>query len=240
MIRVCPDLEALSLAAAELFAAVSQQAMQARGRFAVALSGGSTPQQTYELLAQQPFREQIPWQNTHFFWGDERCVPADDPRNNARMAHQTLLGHVPVPSEQVHPMICNGSPREAAEEYENLLLGFFAAGRPRFDLVLLGLGENGHTASLFPGTPAVDEQQRWVTEVYVAEEGLHRLSLTAPVINQAALVVFLVSGYTKAPILQKVLEDTRDSGGIPARMIKPVDGGLLWLVDRDAARLLQP
>lgn len=239
MIRVYPDLEALSHAAAELFAAEAQQAVQERGKFVVALAGGNTPQRTYELLGKEPFREQIPWQNTHFFWGDERCVPANDLRNNARMAHQTLLDHVPVPSEQVHPMVCNGSPREAAAEYESLLGVFFDTGRPRFDLVLLGLGENGHTASLFPGTSALDEQKRWVTEVYVAEEGLQRLSLTAMAINQAALVVFLVSGYDKAPILRKVLEKTRDPGGIPAKMIKPVDGRLLWLVDRDAASLLQ-
>ncbi|MDD2582204.1 MAG: 6-phosphogluconolactonase [Desulfuromonadaceae bacterium] len=240
MIRVCPDLEALSLAAAELFVAEAQQAVRDRGKFVVALAGGNTPHRTYELLARQPFREQIPWQNTHFFWGDERCVPAEDQRSNARMAHQTLLDHVPVPSGQVHPMVCNSSPQEAAAEYEALLVGFFAAGSPRFDLVLLGLGENGHTASLFPGTSALDEQKRWVTEVSVAEEGLRRLSLTAPAINQAALVVFLVSGYAKAPILRKVLENTRAPDGIPARMIKPVDGRLLWLVDRDAASLLQP
>ena len=239
MIRICDDLEALSHATAELFTAEARQAVKDRGRFCVALAGGGTPHRTYELLAQQPFRDLVPWQNTHIFWGDERCVPADDPRNNARMACQALLDHVPVPFEQVHPMICNGSPRDAAAEYEALLLGFFAAGRPQFDLVLLGLGENGHTASLFPNTPAVDEQQRWVAEVYVAEEGLHRLSLTAPAINQAALVIFLVSGYAKAPILRKVLEETQDLGGIPAKMIKPVDGGLLWLVDRDAASLLQ-
>lgn len=239
MIRVCSDLEALSHATAELIAAEARQAVKARGRFVVALAGGNTPQRTYELLARQPLREQVPWLKTHVFWGDERCVPADDPRYNARMACQALLDHVPVPSAHVHPMICNGSPREAAAEYEALLRGFFAASRPRFDLVLLGLGENGHTASLFPGTSALGEQQRWVAAVYVAEEGLHRLSLTAPAINQAALVVFLVSGSAKAPILRKVLEETQDPGGIPARMIKPLDGGLLWLVDRDAASLLQ-
>lgn len=239
MIRVCPDLEALSLAAAELFVAEAQQAVEARGRFVVALAGGSTPHRTYELLARQPFREQVPWQNTHFFWGDERCVPADDPRNNARMAHQTLLDHVPVPSGQVHPMVCNGSPLKAATEYEALLCDFFSSGPPRFDLVLLGLGENGHTASLFPGTSVLEEQQRLVAEVYVAEEGLHRLTLTAAAINQAALIVFLVSGLSKAPILRNVLKEAQDPHRIPARLIKPIDGGLLWLVDRDAARQLR-
>lgn len=239
MIRVCNDLEALSFAAAELFAAEARQAVQARGRFAVALAGGSTPCRTYELLAREPFRALVPWQHTHIFWGDERCTPADDPRNNALMARRTLLDHVPVPPEQVHPMICVPSPRAAAMEYEALLRGFFAAGCPRFDLILLGLGENGHTASLFPGTPVLGEQQRRVSEVYVAEEGMYRLTLTAATINQAALVVFLVSGSAKAPIVRKVLKEAQDPHSIPARLIKPADGGLLWLVDRDAARLVR-
>jgi 6-phosphogluconolactonase len=239
MIRICADLEVLSLAAAELFAAEARQAVQARGRFAVALSGGSTPRRTYELLAREPFREMVPWQHTHVFWGDERCVPGDDPRNNARMACQALFDHVPVPPGQIHPMVCNGSPREAAVEYEALLRGFFDNWRPRFDLVLLGLGENGHTASLFPGTSALEEQQRWVAEVYLAEEEQHRLTLTAEAINQASLVAFLVSGYDKAPILRNVLKEAQAPHNIPAQLIKPVDGGLLWLVDRDAASLLR-
>ncbi|MDD2310127.1 MAG: 6-phosphogluconolactonase [Desulfuromonadaceae bacterium] len=239
MIRICADAEALSFAAADLFAAEAWQAVQARGRFTVALSGGSTPRRTYELLGQEPFRDQIPWQNTHFFWGDERCVPANDLRNNARMAHQTLLDHVHVPSEQIHPMICNSSPQKAATKYEELLCNFFSSGPPRFDLVLLGLGDNGHTASLFPGTSALGEQQRWVAEVYVAEEGLYRLTLTAAAINQAALVVFLVSGLGKSSILRKVFEDTDDPKSIPATLIKPVNGNLLWLVDRDAARFIR-
>ncbi|MDD2541713.1 MAG: 6-phosphogluconolactonase [Desulfuromonadaceae bacterium] len=239
MIRVCDDLEALSLAAAELFAAEARQAVEARGSFTVALAGGSTPRRTYELLASKSFRELIPWQNTHIFWGDERCVPGDDLRNNAQMARQALLNHVPIPQNQVHPMVCDRSPQEATVEYEALLRSFFAEGRPQFDLVLLGLGENGHTASLFPGTPVLEEQQHWVASVYVAEEKLHRLTLTAAVINQASLVVFLVSGSAKAPILRNVLKEAQDPHNIPARLIKPIDGGLLWLVDRDAARLLR-
>ncbi len=239
MIRVCDDLEALSLAAAELFAAEARQAVEARGSFTVALAGGSTPRRTYELLTSAPFRELVPWQNTHIFWGDERCVPDGDIRNNALMARQALLNHVPVPQDQVHPMVCDRSPQEAAVEYEALLRGFFAKDRPQFDLVLLGLGENGHTASLFPGTSVLEEQKHWVASVYVAEEGLHRLTLTAAVINQASLVVFLVSGSAKAPILRNVLKEAQDPHNIPARLIKPIDGGLLWLVDRDAARLLR-
>lgn len=237
MIRVCADPEALSRAAADLFVAEARKALQARGRFAVALSGGGTPHRTYELLGQELYRDLVPWQNTHIFWGDERCVPADDPRNNARMARRTLLDHVPIPSEQIHPMLCVGSPQEAAAEYETLLRSFFKDA-PRFDLVLLGLGENGHTASLFPGTPVLEEQQRWVAEVHVSEERLHRLTLTAAAINQAAQVIFLVSGYGKATILREVLEEPQNSRSLPAQLIAPAEGGLLWLVDRDAARLL--
>lgn len=239
MLKVCHDLQALSHAAAELFAAEARQAVQACGRFSVALAGGNTPRRTYELLSQEPLRGLVPWQHTHIFWGDERCVPVDDPRNNARMARQMLLDHVPVPPEQVHPMACDGCPQEAAIKYEALLHRFFATGRSCFDLILLGLGENGHTASLFPGTAVLEEHRRWVGHVYVAEEGLHRLTLTAAAINQAAQVVFLVSGQGKGPILQKVLEEVRNPPSIPARLIKPAGGRLLWLVSRDAARQLQ-
>jgi 6-phosphogluconolactonase len=239
MIRVCPDLEALSHAAAELFAAEARRAVQERGMFAVALSGGETPRRTYELLAKEPFRDLVPWQNTHIFWGDERCVPADDLRNNARMAHQALLDNVPVPPAQIHPIVCSRLPSDASVAYETLLRSFFTSGCLRFDLVLLGLGENGHTASLFPRTSVLEEQQHWVGVVFVAEEGLYRLTLTAAAINQAALVVFLVSGSDKALTLRKVLKETQDPRSIPAQLIKPVDGGLLWLVDRDAARLLR-
>jgi 6-phosphogluconolactonase len=238
MMRVCTDPEALSRAAADIFAEEAQRAAQSHGRFTVALAGGGTPRLTYEILARSPFRELIPWQETHVFWGDERCVADDDPRNNARMARRALLDHVPIPPAQVHPMVCDRSPREAAEGYEALLRGFFAAGPPRFDLVLLGLGDDGHTASLFPGISALEEQQRWVVEVNAAGEGVQRLTLTVPAINQAALVVFLVTGSGKAPILRKVLEDATDPSRIPARLIRPA-GKLLWLVDRDAARLLQ-
>jgi 6-phosphogluconolactonase len=239
MIRVCADQEALSRAAAGIFAEEARRAAQSRGRFTVTLAGGETPRRTYEILAQSPFRESVPWQGTHVFWGDERCVAAEDPRNNARLARRALLDHVPIPPAQVHPMVCDYSPREAAEGYEALLRGFFAADLPRFDLVLLGLGDDGHTASLFPGSSALEEQQRWVVEVHASGEGMDRLTLTVPVINQAALVVFLVTGSGKAPILRQVLEDAPELSSIPARLIGPADGKLLWLVDRDAASLLK-
>lgn len=238
MITVCTDIDALSHAAAELFVRESLQAIESRGRFVVLLSGGETPRRTYQLLATAPFKDQVPWQAVHFFWGDERYVQPEDPRNNARMVQLELLDHVPVPVAQIHPIPYSSSPRESAVEYGNLLHTFFSDGSARFDLVFLGLGENGHTASLFPETAVVDEKNLWVSEVYVKEEDLYRVTLTAPVINQAALVVFLVAGAAKAQILLKVLNGAPDQRKIPALLIKPLNGELLWLIDREAARLI--
>ena len=240
MIRVYADFEALSRAAADLFVSEARRAAEARGRFAVLLAGGETPRRTYELIATSPFRDRVPWSVVHIFWGDERCVPPDDSRSNAQMARRALLDHVPVPPAQIHPIACSGSPGEGAAEYEELLRTFFAADMPGFDLAFLGLGENGHTASLFPGTAAVAERERWVTEVYVPEEKLHRVTLTVPVINRTALVAFLVTGSGKAEVLREVLEGTADPLLLPARLIRPVKGELLWMVDHEAARLLHP
>jgi 6-phosphogluconolactonase len=239
MIKVFADLQALSHAAACLFADEAARAIEARGRFSVLLAGGETPRRAYEILARQPLCDMVPWTQIHFFWGDERYVPADDPRSNVRMARQALLDHVPVPAANIHPIPCRSSPRESAVEYENTLAAFFSTGPPRFDLAFLGLGENGHTASLFPGTSAVAERERWVTEVYVAEQDLYRITLTVPLFNRAALVAFIVAGGGKAPILRQVLEGALEPYRIPAQLIKPVNGTLLWLVEREAARLLR-
>jgi 6-phosphogluconolactonase len=238
-IEVYANPQMLSRAAAELFAAEAHQAIKTRGRFTVLLSGGETPRTTYELLARAPFRDRIPWSKVHIFWGDERYVVPGDPRSNAQMAHRALLDHVPVPAEHIHPIPYGPTPRESAGAYETLLRTFFAGGPARFDLVFLGLGVNGHTASLFPGTAAVSEREHWVTEVYVAEQNLHRVTLTAPIINRAALVVFVVAGGDKAAIVREVLEGTPDPNRIPARLIKPAPGRLIWLLDRDAARLVK-
>lgn len=237
MITVYADMEALSHAAAELFVRESLRVVALRGRFVVLLAGGETPRRTYQILATTPLKDRVRWPSVHIFWGDERHVPAEDPRNNAHMARQELLDHVPIPAAQIHPIPYNSSPHESAIEYEHTLRTFFADGAPRFDLVFLGLGNNGHTASLFPGTPVLEEQQRWVAEVTVTEEAPSRITLTAPLINQAECVAFLVAGAGKAHILQQVLESSSDPRHVPACLIKP-RGKLLWLVDRDAARLL--
>lgn len=238
LIRLFDDLEALSQGAAEFFIDKAQDAMAARGRFSVALTGGATPRRTYEMLAQSPFRDRVEWARVHIFWGDERCVAPEDPRSNALLAQETLLRRVPVPAGQVHPMDCRPSPREAARRYEALLQSFFAGGEPRFDLILLGLGENGHTASLFPGAPVLTETARWVAEVYVAEQDLHRLTLTAPCINRGAAVVFLVAGAGKAAVVREVIEGPRDPSRLPAQLIHPEPGELHWLLDKGAAGAL--
>jgi 6-phosphogluconolactonase len=235
MIKVYPDLESLSRAASALLVEQANRAVAARGRFCVALSGGSTPRRTYELLASPPFKEQAPWHRMHIFWGDERCVPLDDPRSNARMAKEAWLDHVPIPESQIHPIYCTGAPAEAARQYEAHLRQFFGGRPSSLDLVLLGLGDNGHTASLFPGTPVLKETERWVAEVYVAEQDLYRVTLTAPFINQAALVAFLVAGEAKAGVLREILHGPRDPERLPAQLIQPQSSELLWLTDLRAA-----
>jgi 6-phosphogluconolactonase len=238
MIQIYPNQESLSSGAARLFVQQAGLAVKARGRFSVALSGGHTPQRTYELLAQSPLRDRIPWKQSHVFWGDERCVPLEDARSNAYIARLLLLEHVPIPPNQIHPISCSRSPEEAAQEYEDLLRSFFGEGSPRFDLVLLGLGEDGHTASLFPQTPVLREEKLWAAEIYLPQQDLYRVTLTPSLLNQAVVVAFLVSGLAKAPILKEVLEGPRDPHHYPAQLIRPSSGQLLWLVDKEAASQL--
>jgi 6-phosphogluconolactonase len=238
MIQVYPDLESLSRAAAALLVEQANLAVAARGRFSVALSGGGTPRRTYELLAEPPLRDQAPWDRMHVFWGDERCVPPDDPRSNARLAREAWLDRVPIPAAQIHPVNCGPAPAAAARQYEAELREFFGGRPPCLDLALLGLGEDGHTASLFPGAPVLEERERWAREVYVAAQDLYRVTLTAPLLNQARLAVFLAAGQSKAKVLREVLYGPRDPGRLPAQLIQPVSGELIWLADLAAAAAL--
>lgn len=238
MLTVYPDSESLSRAAAALFVERARAAVEARGRFVVALAGGSTPERTYRLLAAPPLRGRVPWSGVHVFWGDERCVPAGDPRSNVRLARTALLDHVPVLAANVHPPVCVGTPEQGAARYEAELRRFFAGDAPRFDFILLGLGENGHTASLFPHSPVLDERERWVRAVYVAEQNLHRITFTVPLLNAAAAVVFLVAGEAKAEALHAVLAGPRQPRRLPAQLIEPAAGELRWLVDEAAASRL--
>jgi len=233
MIEIAADLEDLSQRAAKLFTAAARKAVTARGLFRVALAGGATPRRTYQLLAGPPFRDQVPWPAIEVFWGDERCVPPKDPRSNQLLARQALLDHVPIPAGRIRPMICNGDPAAAARAYQALLARRCGSGLPRFDLVLLGLGADGHTASLFPGSTALQEERRWVTEVLVPGQGFARLSLTLPVLNQAAEVLFLVAGPEKAAVVGRILSGADPQ--LPAARVRPERGRLRWLIDRAAA-----
>lgn len=235
MFQVYPDAEGVSRAAAQMFADEAKRAVTASGRFSVSLSGGSTPKRVFELLATSPYREQVPWDKVHVFWGDERAVPADDPRNNARMARLALLDHVPIPKNQIHPIAGDIDPAKSAEQYEALIRSFFGSEPPRFDLILLGLGENGHTASLFPHTPVLHEKHRLVKEQYVAEVSMNRITMTVPLLNQGKVVAFLVAGSGKAAVLKEVREGPRDPERLPSQLIAPSPGELRWLVDRAAA-----
>lgn len=230
--------EALSFAAAELFVRQARKAVEARGRFNAALSGGRTPQRTYALLAQPEHRDRTPWPWIHIFWGDERCVAPQDERSNARMARHSLLEHVPVKDENVHPIQCEGSAEAGATRYHELLHDHFSARGSALDLVFLGLGRDGHTASLFPQSSALIEKQRWAIPVRAAGQDIWRVTMTPALINTARLVVFLVVGAEKASILKTVLENQPDGDNLPAHYIRPGSGKLIWLVDGAAASQL--
>jgi 6-phosphogluconolactonase len=243
-----PTTDALMAGAAEVVVSAAAQAIDASGRFAVALAGGSTPRRLYELLASPAYAPRVDWSRVHLFWGDERGVPPGDPASNYRMVREALLDDVPIPDTNVHRIRGEDSPADAAASYERELRRAFAtpAGPPdvvagrRFDLVLLGMGENGHTASLFPGLGAVHEKERWVVAEYVPETSMWRITLTPPVLNAAAHVAFLVTGARKATMLHRVLEGPSEPDGLPAQAIAPVDGTLDWLVDAAAAARLVP
>jgi 6-phosphogluconolactonase len=205
------------------------ETLKTRPRFSLVLAGGNTPRLTYQSLASSGGR--LDWSRVDVFWGDERCVPHDHPESNFRMAYEALLSRVPIPEQNIHPMACDPTPEGGARAYEDSLRNLFPdMDVPRFDLVLLGLGDDGHTASLFPGTRALDEEQRWVVANWVERLGAWRLTLTLPVINAAAAVAFIVQGAGKNSILQAVLAGP--GGRFPAQRVDPAGGELHWFVDR--------
>jgi 6-phosphogluconolactonase len=236
-LHICNDTNDLSRQAATWIAAVIKQTLAMQDRFTIALSGGSTPQKLHELLSGYPFREEIDWSKLHVFWGDERAVPIEDDRNNAKMAFDTLLDNVGVPMEQIHVMRTDIPPEEAAAEYEKVLQKYFGATGYTFDLVLLGMGDDGHTLSLFPGTEVVHESQAWVAAFFLKPQEMYRITLTAPVVNRAAKVAFLTAGSKKAHALKQVLEGTYSPDQYPSQVIKPL-GELHWFVDKEAAAQL--
>lgn len=232
-VHVFEDPQGLAEAAVRAFAEEAAESIQEKRRFTVALAGGSTPRVLYELLA-TGYRNALDWGKVHAFFGDERSVPPDHEDSNYHMAERTLLSRVPVGS--VHRMRGELDPREAAALYEEELTAFFG-GRPSFGLILLGIGEDGHTASLFPHSPALDVDDRWVVENPVQKLGTTRITLTLPAINAARKVIFLVAGEGKAKALKEILEGDADPREYPAKLIQPASGPI-WMVDRAAADLL--
>ena len=228
-------------AAADRFVAAAELATRARGRLTVALAGGSTPEGLYRLLAAEPYRSCVDWPSVQVFWGDERCVPPDDAASNYRMGREALLDRVPIPAANIHRIRGEAEPALAAREYEIVLRKSFGAfrGPPRpgrgFDLVLLGLGPDGHTASLFPGSPALLERERWTLAVRGPVAPERRVTMTPVVIRAAREVIFLVTGIEKAPALSRSLEGAVGPTEAPARLVLPSRGAVRWLVDSSAA-----
>lgn len=237
-IDVRPSPGDVTAAAAERVVAAAARAIAASGRFVIALSGGSTPRALYQMLATPLYATRIDWAKVHVFWGDERCLPPDDPASNYRMTREALLDLVPIPVAQVHRIHGEDPPDQAAAAYEQGLTALFPDAPVRCDLVLLGMGDDGHTASLFPGLTAVGEQTRLVVAEHVAKMGMWRVTLTPRAINAAAAVLFLVTGASKAAVLRQVLNTPREPARLPAQVVAPVRGTVTWLIDAAAAASL--
>lgn len=249
-ILVCDDTAELAREAARRFSELAEMFVASSGRFTVALSGGSTPKAMFSLLAEAPYASSIPWDKIYFFWGDERCVPSDHPDSNYRMTRETLLSKVGVPIDNIHRIQAEDpDPDHAASIYADVILNTFAPKNappspsraidfPRFDLIFLGMGADGHTASLFPGSAALKIDDRIVAANYVEKFKAFRITLTASAINSARNIVFLIGGEDKAHALKEVLQGERNPSLYPSQLIDPHFGSLLWMVDWAAASLL--
>lgn len=242
-LRIEDGKERLAQAAAEEIANAVSSVLIEKERCTVALTGGSTPRAAYQLLGEEPFRSRLAWDKIHFFWGDERHVPPDHADSNYRMAHEAFLAAAPVPAANIHRIPAEDpDASRAAASYEETLRGFFHLGAdelPRFDLLLLGLGPDAHIASLFPGNTALHEQKKLVIAPWVEKMSTFRITLTAPVLDNAARVLFLVSGEEKSEAVRNVLEGERDPDLYPGQLLRLKDGEVVWLLDRAAARLLE-
>lgn len=232
--RIFPDLGALSRAVVEESERAANEAARARGRCLIALSGGKTPEKAYELWSTE-FRGRMPWAKTHFFWGDERFVSADDPKSNYGMARETLFQHIPVPPENIHPMATNfATADEAARAHEKMLRTFVGDAGPSFDVLFLGVGGEGHTASLFPDSPALEEEKRWVVGVQAPAEPPARISLTFPILRRARATYFLLAGADKREIVATLRKDAAaGTAKLPVEMLRP-EGEAVWFLDRAA------
>ena len=239
-IRIFKSLEELSRAAATIFVEQAEKAIQERGRFLVALNGGGTPIRTFQLLASE-YRETVDWTRVHVFWGDERIVPASDPESSYGLASDLLLRHIPIPETNIHPIDGEIAPAEAAKDYSMLLQKFASSSLswPRFDLMFLGMGEDGHTASLFPGSPVESSKPVLPVKAEYQDRPAQRVTLTPLVLNSARMVVFMAAGAKKAATLAEVLSDRYNPELYPVQRIDPKEGKLIWLVDEEAASKLR-
>jgi 6-phosphogluconolactonase len=246
-IHVYKNSGELSEAAAKWITETIMETLRTKDRFTIALSGGSTPERLHRILAAAPYKEQIDWSRLHIFWGDERAVSFEDSRNNAKMAYDTLLSFVPVPASQIHVMRTDIPPQQSALEYEKVLHQYFDAAPGdgedmlpnSFDLVLLGMGDDGHTLSLFPGTAVVHETKAWATAFFLKAQDMYRITLTSTIVNKAAQIVFLTTGAKKAHALREVLKGAYNPDLYPSQVIRPTNGELHWFVDEEAATGLQ-
>ena len=240
-VAVYPDLDTISQQAAQYIVRVANEAIVTRGRFTIALSGGNTPKKLYSLLGSEPYRSQIDWKLVDIFWSDERCVPPDSPDSNYRMAHEVLLSHIQIPAPQVHRMPADSPGRDAASlTYTQEMQHVFGTnGIPNFDLIQLGMGPEGHTASLFPHQPSLHETERLVIPVSVPKPPPDRLTFTPPILNAARNVLFLVTGADKADALHAVLEGEYNPDEYPAQIVRPPNGEVTWMVDTAAAQKIQ-
>jgi 6-phosphogluconolactonase len=238
-VLICADAAELAREAARRFAGLAEAFTREAGRLTVALSGGSTPKAMFHALAEKPIADALPWRSIYFFWGDERCVPPDHADSNYRMANENLLSKVPIPRENIFRIPAeDGDHKRAAADYSETLRTFFAEERPSLDLVFLGMGPDGHTASLFPGTTALCANDRIAVANYVDKFQSWRITLTADTINRARNIIFLVAGADKAPALKEVIEGERNPEQYPSQLIEASHGALLWMVDEAAAKLL--
>lgn len=233
---VSKNSDELSVRFADWLVEYIKEVLSRQDRFTFVLSGGSTPKKLYKLLASDKYRNEVDWSKLHFFWGDERFVPFDDERNNAKMAFDELLDHVPVNKKHIHIMETMGpEPEESAVDYEKILRNYFDDKTNTFDLVILGLGNDAHTLSLFPGYEIITENKKWVSALYLKEQQMYRITLTAAVVNMASRVAFLVSGGDKAAALYHVLGSEHDPYLYPAQIIQPFNSELYWFYDEAAA-----
>jgi len=240
-VRVYPTRNAAAHAAAVQFVAAAERAVTTRERFTVALSGGTTPRDVYHLLSADSTYEGVEWRKVRVFWGDERCVPYNDPQNNAHMAREALLNHVQIPVHNIHRVQTELPPEQAADDYEQTMRSYFAErgmNQPRFDFMMLGMGAEGHTASLFPNSPLLHETERWVAATYVEPLDSWRVTLTPVALNAASKIVFLVVGEDKAEALKRVLSEPKQPDLYPAQIVDPPQGQVTWIVDKAAAALI--